>query len=224
MGRARVWAWSHPREGTLPRPMSASWENSASPELGFGQLLQQQLPANPAGGHSDDCTNPSMMTACPETSSTKASGGTSVSPESGLGLDNIDQRTPPTPSRRLLTTRWLHDWCQVCFTPYEENYYALFTILIIVSTTTTQTTSPSDKLGYASEPQILALALCSVKMQIQGPDVLLLVQVNGQYECHTVCHTGYRDLDSSPLHIRQTVALLGSLLEESMASFGEENT
>jgi hypothetical protein len=49
--------------------------------------------------------------------------------EPGLDLDNADQRRPPTPPRRLLTTGWLQDRCQFCFTPYGENYHALFTIL-----------------------------------------------------------------------------------------------
>jgi hypothetical protein len=40
-----------PSEGTPPRPKSASasGEDFASSELGFSQLLQQQLPVNPAG-------------------------------------------------------------------------------------------------------------------------------------------------------------------------------
>jgi hypothetical protein len=38
---------------------------------------------------------------------TKASGGTSVSLEPSLGLDNIDERTPPTPPRRMLIAGWL---------------------------------------------------------------------------------------------------------------------
>jgi hypothetical protein len=60
MGRARVWAWSHPREETPPRPKSASssGENSASLEHSLGQLARQQLPVNPVGSHSDKCTNP----------------------------------------------------------------------------------------------------------------------------------------------------------------------
>jgi hypothetical protein len=33
-------------------------ENSASPELGFGQPPRQQLSTNPAGGHSNNCANP----------------------------------------------------------------------------------------------------------------------------------------------------------------------
>jgi hypothetical protein len=109
---------------------------------------------------------PPCTTACPKEGSTKASGGTSISPVPSLGLDNIDQRTPPTPPRRLLTTGWLQNRRQVSFMPYRKNYYALFTILITLSTTTTRTTPPSYKLGYTSEPQILASALCSVKMQI----------------------------------------------------------
>jgi hypothetical protein len=76
---------------------------------------------------------------------TMASGGTSALPELGLGLDNIDERTPRTPRR-------LQDRRQVYFTPYETDYHALFTIFITVSTTTTRTTPPSGRLGYAYEP------------------------------------------------------------------------
>jgi hypothetical protein len=50
-------------------------------------------------------------------------------------------------------------------------------------------------------------------MQIQGSSVLLLVQVNRQYEGHTINHTSYRGSDSPPLHTRQTMVLLASLLE-----------
>jgi hypothetical protein len=60
-------------------------------------------------------------------------------------------------------TGWLQDQRQVCFTPYGTNYHVLFALLITVSTTTTQTMPPSDRLGYMSEPQILASTLCSVK-------------------------------------------------------------
>jgi hypothetical protein len=48
------------------------------------------------------------------------------------------------------------------------NYHALFTILIIVSTTTTRTTHPPGRLGYAPDPLIRASALCSVRMQDTG--------------------------------------------------------
>jgi hypothetical protein len=70
-------------------------ENSASPELDFGQLPRQELPTNPAGVYFDNCTNPSLHNCMPRAGSTKASGDTSVSPKPGLGLDNIDQRTSP---------------------------------------------------------------------------------------------------------------------------------
>jgi hypothetical protein len=50
-------------------------------------------------------------------------------------------------------------------------------------------------------------------MQIQGPDILLLIEVNYKYKGHSVGHTGYRGSDSSPLHTRQTVVPLGFLLE-----------
>jgi hypothetical protein len=68
-------------------------------------------------------------------------------------------------------------------------------------------------LGYVSEPLILPSSLCSVKIQIQGPDVLLLIQVIYKYKSHSVGHTGYRGSGSPPLpHTRQTVALMGALL------------
>ena len=57
------------------------------------------------------------------------------------------------------------------------------------------------------------MALCSIKMQIQRTDVHLLVQVNNKYKGHTNGHTGYRGSDLLALHARQTVTLLGSLLE-----------
>jgi hypothetical protein len=49
-------------EGSPPRPKSSSTsgENSASPDLDFNQLPRQQLPVNPSGGHSDNCTNFSL--------------------------------------------------------------------------------------------------------------------------------------------------------------------
>jgi hypothetical protein len=40
-------------------------ENSASPKLNFSQLPRQQLPANPAEGHSDNYTNPSLYDCMP---------------------------------------------------------------------------------------------------------------------------------------------------------------
>jgi hypothetical protein len=198
---------------TSPEVSLSLEENSASLELDFSQLPRQQLPANPAGDHSNNYTNPSMYNCMPEAGLTKASGGTSVSPEPGLDLDNTDQRRPPTPPRRLLTTGWLEARRQFCFTPYEENYHALFTILIIVSTTMTWTTPPSDRLGYAFEPQTLASALCSVKMQIQGPVIHLLVRVNNKYEGHTDGHTDYRGSDSSPLPYTSNSGALGNPLE-----------
>jgi hypothetical protein len=48
------------------------------------------------------------------------------------------------------------------------NYHMLFTILISIPTTTTQTTHPQGRLEYASEPLIMASALYSVKMQDTG--------------------------------------------------------
>jgi hypothetical protein len=169
-----------PWEGTPPRPKSASAPKKTPPRPSSASANRpgNNSPQIPQEATPTTTLTPPCTTACPEAGSTKASRGTSVSPEPGLGLDNIDERTPPTPPRRPLTTGWLQDQRQVCFTPYDENYDALFTILITVSITTTRTAPPSDKLGYASEPQILASTLCLIKMQIQGLDILLLVQVN----------------------------------------------
>jgi hypothetical protein len=127
-------------------------ENSASPELGFGQLPGNNSPRIPQEATLTTELSPPCTTACLEAGSTKASGGTSVSPEPSLDLDNIDQRTPPTPPRRLLTMGLLQDQCQVCLTPYWVDYHVLFTILITVSTTTTKTTPPSGRIGTRPSP------------------------------------------------------------------------
>jgi hypothetical protein len=60
-------AQPHPRNRTLPRPktVSASGEDSVSPEIGLGQLPWQQFPANLAGGHSGDCSNHSLCDCMP---------------------------------------------------------------------------------------------------------------------------------------------------------------
>jgi hypothetical protein len=50
-------------------------------------------------------------------------------------------------------------------------------------------------------------------MQIQGLDILLLVQVNSRYKGHTEDHTGYRGSEHLLSYTRQIVALLGALLE-----------
>jgi hypothetical protein len=165
--RAYVRAWSHLRERIPPRPKSASASEKTSPRpsSASANYLGNNSPWIPQKATPATVLPPPCTTACLEAGSAKASGGTSVSPELGLGLDNIDQRTSPTPPRRLLTTGWLHDRRQVCFTPYGTDYHALFTMLITVATTTTQTTPPSGRLGYASKPQTLALTLCLVKMQ-----------------------------------------------------------
>jgi hypothetical protein len=142
-GRLQPW------EKTLPRPSSASAKCPSS---------SHQLPANLAGGHSDNCSKHSLHDCMPRRKS-----------EHGLGLDNIDKRTPDAtnPSVEIADNGMateLQGWCQVCFTPYRTNYHVLFTILVTISTTTTRTTYPQDRLGYTSKPLILALALFSVKM------------------------------------------------------------
>jgi hypothetical protein len=88
---------------------------------------------------------------------------------------------------------------------YETNYHALFTILIVVSTTTTQTSFPQDGLGYVSKPPTLDSALCLVKIRIQGPNILLLINPFRWPYC-------YRGSGSPPLHITTTLVLMGSLL------------
>jgi hypothetical protein len=147
---------------------SASGEVSASPELGLSQLPGNNSPRIPQEATLTTVLTHPYTAARPEEGSTKASGETSVSSEPGLGLDNIDERTPPTPPRKLLATGCLLDRHQVCFTPYEEKYHALSTILITVSITMARTTHQPGRLEYTSEPSILASALCSVKMQDTG--------------------------------------------------------
>jgi hypothetical protein len=137
---------------TLPHPSPASANCPNNHSL---WIPQEAIPTN--------YTNPSLYDCMAEAGSAKASGGTSVSPELSLSLDNINQRTSPTPPRRLQATGWLQDRRQVCFTPYRMDYHVLFTTLIIVPITTAQTAPPSGRLGYASEPQTLASALCTVK-------------------------------------------------------------
>jgi hypothetical protein len=143
-----------PSERTRPRPKtdSASGEVSASPELGLSQLPWQQLPTNPARTSLTDYTNPSLHNCMPRGRFDQGLGRNLYLSRACLGLDNIDKRKPPTPPRRLVTTGWLQDERQVCFTPYRENYHALFTILITISTATTRITPPSGKLRYVPEP------------------------------------------------------------------------
>jgi hypothetical protein len=124
--------------------------------------------------------------------------------------------TPPTLPQRQLTMRWiqkLQGWCQVHFTPYGTNYHVLFTILITISTSRTRTTHPQDGLGYASEPPTLSMALCLVKIQDIGADILPLIEDNHKDKSHSSGHTatGARARLLSPL--RQILALLGSLFE-----------
>jgi hypothetical protein len=83
-------------EKTPPRPSStsANYPSNNSP-----RILQEATPTT--------VLPPPCTTACPEAGSAKALGGTSVSPELGVDLNNIAQRTSPTPPRRLPTTGWL---------------------------------------------------------------------------------------------------------------------
>jgi hypothetical protein len=132
--------------------------------------------------------------------------GTSALPEHGLVLDYIDKRTldATNPSAETADNEMatgLQGWCQVYFTPYKTNYHVFFTTLINISTTTTQTTHPQDRLEYASESLILALALHSVKMRDTGtrrpsPDPR---QPQGQRPFWWPCC--YKGSGSSPLPI-----------------------
>jgi hypothetical protein len=71
----------------------------------------------------------------------------------------------------------------------ELTYYQeLFAILIIAPTTTTWIVSPSDRLGYVTEPPTLDLALCIVKDANTGTGHLHRAQVNNEYKGHTIGH------------------------------------
>jgi hypothetical protein len=73
----------------------------------------------------------------------------------------------------------------------------------------TWTTSPSDRLGYGTNPLALALALYVLKDENTGTRHPLPAQVNNEYKGHTI----YRGSDTLPLHTRQTPTLLKILLE-----------
>jgi hypothetical protein len=62
-------------------------------------------------------------------------------------------------------------------------------MLIAISTTIARTSRPQDGLGYASEPPILASALCMVKTRIQESDILFLIKSNSQDKGHPDGHT-----------------------------------
>jgi hypothetical protein len=124
---------------------------------------------NPAGDHSDCCSNHSRHNCVPVRR-----------PDLGLVLGRSlclaqarprpttlteKRTTPPTLPRMPLKTGWvqkLQGQCPICFPPSRmtdrPDYHALFTIPSAISTTTTRHTSktsyprPSqDRLGYASE-------------------------------------------------------------------------
>jgi hypothetical protein len=98
-------------------------------------------------------------TAYPAVGLTMASGITSASPKHGLGLDNIDERTPEATNSSAETG---DNGMATETTRLVTNL--LYTILITIPTTTTRTIHPQYRLGYAPEPPILASALYSVKM------------------------------------------------------------
>jgi hypothetical protein len=98
-------------------------------------------------------------------------------------------------------------------------YHVLFTILITISTTRTQTTHAQDDLGYASEPPTLASALWLVKIwdtRARHPSHDRR-QPQGQKPFGRHASTGARARLLSPL--RQTLALLGSLLKAIKGGF-----
>jgi hypothetical protein len=110
-----------------------------------------------------------------------------------------------------MTTK-LQGWFQVYYLPYGMNYHVLFTILITISTTTTRTTHPQDGLGYASEPSTLASALYLVKRRNKGAK-LPSIKDNHKDKGHFGGHTATEIQDHLLSPLRQTLALLGSLLE-----------
>jgi hypothetical protein len=93
------------------------------------------------------------------------------------------------------------------------NYHVLFTIFITIPTTTTRTTHPQDRLGYAYEPPILALTLCSVKMRDTGSNVLPLIQDNCKDRSHSDGHAAIGARSRLLSSFQQTLVLLRSLLK-----------
>jgi hypothetical protein len=102
-------------------------------------------------------------------------GETFASPEHGLGLNNIDKRTPDAtyPSIRIddngmatETTGLVSGLLYII----QDELPCAFTILITISTTTTQITHPQDGLGYTSEPPTMTSALFLVKIGDTGAE------------------------------------------------------
>jgi hypothetical protein len=127
-GRAYVRARSHPRERILPCLKSALASKKTTPRPSSALA---NCPGNNSPRISQEATPttvlpPPCTAACPEANSAKAS-------ELGLDLDNITQRTSPTPPRRLPVAGWLQDhvksalrhmrWISTCF--FHHAYYCV---------------------------------------------------------------------------------------------------
>jgi hypothetical protein len=103
MGHAHVWAQPHPREKTLPRPKNG-FNLGRRLRLAQAQPRPTSLaaatnsPRIPQDATPATVLTTSYTTACPGAGPSMASGETSVSPEHGLSLDNIDKRTPDATS------------------------------------------------------------------------------------------------------------------------------
>jgi hypothetical protein len=153
----------------------SSGGNCASPEAGLSletnsvspkPSLVYMSPVNPAGGHSFNCNLHNYQ------------------PRSGLAM--ALGRLSPCPSMAsasMLPTRE----CPTSPEAAELTYYQeLFAILTTAPTTTTWTASPSDRLGYVTEPSALASALCVLKDANIGtghpPADTSQQQVQGPYE------------------------------------------
>jgi hypothetical protein len=191
MGRVYDRVRSDPREDTPPRPEAglSLKASPALPELGLGQ----QPPANPAEGHSFNC---SLHDCKPQSRLGHGLRKTSASPQHGFGLDSIDKRmSDVTRSCRVDIAH--STYCQELF-----SYLPLLQPLRLgqLLHRTGSGTCPSP----ISWPRLSARS----KMRIQEPDIPFPAQVNSKYGDHTVDHAGYRGSDAPPLpHVTSRGAL-----------------
>jgi hypothetical protein len=134
-------AWSDPREETPPRssPTSSS----------------EQTPPRPSPA-SATCYLRISQKAIPPTVSC-----TVESPRAGSAM--VSGRLPPRPSMASASIISMKE-CPTSPEATELMYHqGLFAILTTAPTTMTWTASPSDMLGYVTEPSALTLALCVSK-------------------------------------------------------------
>jgi hypothetical protein len=107
----------------------------------------------------------------------------------------------PTPPRGLLTTRWLQDRRQVCFTPYRDNYHTLFTILSLFKQLWLgqhlHQIGSGMRLSPRSCPRLFAWSRCKYRDRMSSSWLKSIASTKAIY---TVVHTGYRGSDSSPPH------------------------